>query len=193
MYDYLYGKLVELTPSYAVVETSGVGYNVEISLNTYTSLSGIEMCKIYTHLVVREDAHLLHGFFTKSERQIFRLLISVSGIGPNTARVMLSSLTPGEIKNAILTDNVHLLKSVKGIGIKTAERTIIELRDKMEKAEITDEIFSTQNNTVKNEALSALVMLGFPKKNAETVLDKILNETPDLQVEHAVKQALKRM
>jgi Holliday junction DNA helicase RuvA len=193
MFEYLSGKLVELTPSYAVVETSGIGYVVEISLNTYTSLSGAETCRIYTHLVVREDAHLFFGFFSKSERQIFRLLISVSGIGPNTARVMLSSLSPGEIKNAVLTDNVNLLKSVKGIGVKTAERAIIELRDKMDKTEIADEILSTQNNTIKNEALSALVMLGFPKKNAETVLDKILSDTPNIQVENAVKQALKRM
>jgi Holliday junction DNA helicase RuvA len=193
MFEYLSGKLTELTPSFAVIETSGVAYITEISLNTYSALSGAEKCQIYTHLVVREDAHLLYGFFTKTERKIFRLLISVSGIGPNTARVMLSSLTPAEIKNAILTDNVNLLKSVKGIGIKTAERTIIELRDKMDKTEISDEIFSTQNNTVKEEALSALVMLGFPKKNAESVLDKILNETPDLKVENAVKQALKRM
>lgn len=191
MYDYIQGKVAELTPASIVIDNNGIGYFINISLNTYSALSGKENAVVFIHQVVREDAHTLYGFFNKSEREIFRLLISVSGIGANTARMMLSSLSPSEIKEAILSGNVKLLNSIKGIGAKTAQRVIVDLKDKVGKSEISGEFLLTQSNTNREEALSALVMLGFAKNAVEKVLDKLLKADPNLDVEELVKQALK--
>lgn len=191
MYEYIQGKIKELTPTSVIVDVSGVGYFVQISLNTYSALSEKEQAVVFIHQVVRDDAHLLYGFFSKSEREIFRHLISVSGIGVNTARTMLSYLSPSEIKEAILSKNAHLLSQVKGIGAKTAQRIVVDLIDKIGKSEISDNFLITQSNTNREEALSALVMLGFAKNTVEKVLDKILKTSPSAKVEELVKQALK--
>ncbi len=191
MYEYLKGKLIELNPTFAVIEVGGIGYKVEISLNTNNSIKGKEEVKLFIHFAVREDAQIFFGFADKGEREIFRLLISVSGIGTNTGRVILSTLSAGEVKNAILTDNVNLLKSVKGIGAKTAQKAIIELKDKVNKTEEVKAGETASGNTDKNEALSALVMLGFAKNSASKVIDKILKTNPDYSVEETVKSALK--
>jgi holliday junction DNA helicase RuvA len=193
MYEYISGKLVELTPAYAVVENNGIGYLVHISLTTYTKLNGTEACTLYLHYVVREDAQLFYGFYTRQERELFRLLISVSGVGPNTARMMLSSTSPDEIQKAISSANILLLKGIKGIGQKTAERIIVDLRDKISKAGAQDEIFTGVHNTMREEALSALLMLGFSRNATEKVLDKLLAEKAGLTAEELVKQALKQL
>lgn len=193
MYEYIKGSLIETTPTYAVVETHGVGYLINISLNTYSKLSEKKDCLLYLHQVIREDSHILYGFFDKKEREIFESLISVSGIGPNTARMMLSSLSPYEIKEAIKTNNVNLLKSIKGIGAKSAQRIIIDLKDKLGKFDETGEILASQNNTNKEEALSGLVMLGFSKNAVEKVLNKIISENNNLDIEDLIKLALKRL
>lgn len=187
------GKLIEKTPTYVVIDCGGVGYQLQISLNTFSKIGTDELCLLYTHYVVREDAHLLYGFNEKSERELFRQLISVSGVGSSTAVMILSSLSPDETKSAISSGNVGLLKSVKGIGLKTAERIIIDLRDKIGKTDGT-EIFSLpSNNTIKEEALSALVMLGFSKMPAEKALTKIMAEMPSLTVEELIKRTLKSL
>lgn len=191
MYEYIQGKIAELTPTSVVIDNQGIGYYIDISLNTYSALSAKEQAVVFIHYVVREDAQLLFGFYNKSEREIFRHLISVSGIGANTARMMLSSLSPAEVKEAILTGNVKLLNSVKGIGAKTAQRVIVDLKDKVGKSEISDEFLLSQSNTNREEALSALVMLGFAKNTVEKVLDKLLKANPKAEVEELVKQALK--
>jgi Holliday junction DNA helicase RuvA len=174
-----------------VIDNQGIGYHIQISLNTYSSLSGKEQAVVFIHEIVREDAHVLYGFYNKSERDIFRHLISVSGIGSNTARMMLSSLSPDEIKGAILSGNVNILNSIKGVGAKTAQRLIVDLKDKLGKTEISGEFLLTQSNTNRDEALSALVMLGFAKNTVEKLLDKILQANPQISVENLVKQALK--
>ncbi len=191
MYEYIRGKIVELTPAFVVVETSGIGYIINISLNTYTALEGKAESTIFLHHVVREDAHLLYGFSKKSERELFRLLISVSGVGVNTARVILSSITPDEISSAILQSDVDTLKRIKGIGLKTAQRIVVDLKDKLGKGGAEQEIFNLQNNTIKQEALSALVMLGFAKSAAEKTLSTILKQNPNQTVESLIKEALK--
>jgi len=191
MYDYIQGRIAELTPANAVIDNNGVGYFIHISLNTYSSLSGKDQAVLFIHQVVREDAHLLFGFFSKSEREIFRHLISVSGIGANTARMVLSSLSPSEIKEAIVTSNVNLLNNIKGIGAKTAQRIIVDLKDKLGKTELSGDFLLTQSNTNREEALSALVMLGFTKNSVEKVIDKLIKENPTVGVEELVKQALK--
>ncbi len=193
MYEYIKGSLIEITPTYAVVETHSVGYLINISLNTYSKLSEKKDCLLYLHQVIREDSHILYGFFDKKEREIFESLISVSGIGPNTARMMLSSLSPYEIQEAIKANNVDLLKSVKGIGAKSAQRIIIDLKDKLGKFDETGEILASQNNTNKEEALSGLVMLGFSKNAVEKVLNKIISENNNLDIEDLIKLALKRL
>jgi len=193
MYEYLSGKLAELNPSFAVVDIGGIGYHLEISLTTYSQLQGKENCLLFVHFIVREDAQILFGFTHKTERELFRLLISVSGIGPNTARIMLSSLSPEELVNAIRTENVNLIKSVKGIGEKTAQRVIIELKDKTDKLGTIHESTPIIQNSSGQEALSALVMLGFPKKNAEKAVDAVFKEKPSATVEQIVKEALKRL
>lgn len=191
MYEYIQGKVSELTPASVVIDNHGIGYFINISLNTYSALSGKENAVVFIHQAIREDAHTLYGFFNKSEREIFRLLISVSGIGSNTARMMLSSLSPAEIKEAILSGNVKVLNSIKGIGAKTAQRVIVDLKDKVGKSEISGEFLLQESNTNREEALSALVMLGFAKNTVEKVLDKLLKADPELDVEELVKQALK--
>lgn len=193
MFEYIKGNLVDLTPTSAVIENNGIGYYIHISLNTYTQLSGQSNIQLYLHQVVREDAHLLYGFNDTKEREIFRHLISVSGVGVNTARVMLSSLSSAEIQTAILTNNAKTLQGVKGIGAKSAQRIIIELKDKLGKETEILEISLPQNNTNKEEALSALVMLGFAKNAAYKVVDKIYSANPASSVEELIKLALKQL
>ena len=193
MITHLRGKLVEKNPTYAVVETNGVGYWLNISLNTYSQLPDNEFVILYTHLSVKEDAHTLYGFINKTEREIFRLLISVSGVGPSIARTMLSSMTTDEIQQAIASNNVSVIQSVKGIGVKTAQRVLVDLRDKISKTYAIDEVYVSQSNTVKNEALSALEVLGFNKKQVEKVVDKILLEDKTVSVEVLIKNALKNL
>jgi Holliday junction DNA helicase RuvA len=193
MFEYIKGVVTTLKPSHIILEANSVGYFITISLNTYTQLHGKESAMLYIHQVIREDAHLLYGFSTETERELFRMLISVNGIGSNTAIMMFSSLSPDEIKNAILTENINLLKSIKGIGIKTAQRVIIDLKDKVGKSPASEQIVSSADNTIRNEALSALIMLGFAKKPVEKELDKILAANPKQTVESVIKQALKSL
>ncbi len=190
MITHLNGKLIEKNPTNLVIECGGVGYFVKISLHTFSTLNSDESVKILTQQIVREDAHLLYGFSSSEERDVFNLLISVSGIGPNTAILMLSSMTPNEIANAIQTEDVRSIQAIKGIGAKTAQRVIIDLKDKMVKVEWTDStnIFAG-NNTNRFDALTALISLGFDKKNAEKALDKIA--TGDESVEELIKGALR--
>jgi Holliday junction DNA helicase RuvA len=193
MVDYIKGKLIELTPAFIVIENGGIGYFVSISLSTFTRLEGKDECRILVHEVIREDSHQLFGFADKEERDIFKLLISVSGVGPSTARMMLSSLNYDEIEKAILGSDVNTLKSVKGIGLKTAERIIVDLKDKLGKQSGTGEIFAFTDNTKREEALSALVMLGFGKSAVLKVLDRIIKEEKNLTVEDMIKRALKSL
>ena len=193
MYDFIRGIFIECNPAHVVIEAGGVGYFVNISLNSYSKLNHKKEGLVYIHQVIREDAHVLYGFAERSERDLFRNLISVNGVGSSTAIMMLSSLTPDEITVAVTTENVAVLKAVKGIGIKTAQRIIIDLKDKLGKLYETDQIFLTPNNTILNESLSALVMLGFVKRDAEKVVSKILQEQPQTTVEGVIKQALKRL
>ncbi|PTN08311.1 Holliday junction branch migration protein RuvA [Mangrovibacterium marinum] len=194
MYEYINGKIAGLTPANAIIEAGSIGYFLHISLNTYSAINGQQAVKLFLHQVVREDAHLLYGFAENSERELFRLLISVTGIGSSTALMMLSSLTPDEIKKAILEENVNLLKSIKGIGAKTAQRVIIDLKDKIGKQPASDQILITnQDNTIRDEALSALVMLGFARKSVEKELDKIFKSNPGITVEQTIKMALKSL
>ncbi len=192
MYEYIRGLVAELTPAYAVVETAGVGYYVNISLTSYSAMRQGEQTQVFIHQVVREDAHLLFGFVTKSERELFRLLISVNGVGPNTARLILSSLTPQDLNNAILSENLVKIKSVKGIGAKTAQRIIIDLKDKVNVSGELDaaEIFSASDNTIKKDALLTLTTLGFAKPAVEKVLDKVLKEKPEASLEMVIKLSL---
>ena len=187
------GELVEKTPTYVVIDCNGVGYELKISLNTFSQIGESEKCMLYTHFVVREDAQLLFGFKQTGERELFRLLISVSGVGSATAMMILSSLSPNETKQAILSGDANTLKSVKGIGAKSAERIIIDLRDKIGKVDDTTTISSPTNNTIKEEALSALVMLGFGKNPAEKTLNKILLSGEELTVEELIKRTLKNL
>ncbi|MGE0088451.1 MAG: Holliday junction branch migration protein RuvA [Bacteroidales bacterium] len=193
MYEYIKGEIIELNPTYLVLENSGIGYFINISVNTYSKLAEQKSCLVYIHQAIREDAHVFFGFADKKEREIFLQLISVSGIGANTARMMLSSLSPEEVKSAILQNNIALLKSIKGIGLKTAERIIVDLRDKVGKITNESEIVVTINNTIKDEALSALVMLGFPKAKIDKLLGEILKDHKSLSVEELVKESLKRI
>ncbi|CAM1341791.1 Holliday junction branch migration protein RuvA [Tenacibaculum amylolyticum] len=187
------GKLVEKNPTYAVVDCNGVGYFLHISLNTYGALPSDENVLLYTHLSIREDAHTLFGFINKTEREIFRLLISVSGVGPSIARTMLSSMTSEEIQQAIASENVKLIQSVKGIGAKTAQRVIIDLKEKILKTFDIDEVSVVDNNTNQEEALSALEVLGFARKQANKVVTNILKESPAATVEELIKKALKSL
>lgn len=193
MINHIKGKLVEKNPTFVVIDTNGVGYLLNISLNTYSQLPEDEAIYLYTHLSIKEDSHTLYGFISQTEREIFRLLISVSGVGPSIARTMLSSMTTEEIQRAIASDNVSMIQSVKGIGSKTAQRLLIDLKDKISKTYAVDEVSSTQSNTNKNEALSALEVLGFTKKHSEKVLDKILLEDKTISVEILIKKALKNL
>ena len=203
MYDYIQGKLAEINPAFAVVETGGIGFVLSISLNTYTKLSGLDSCKLFTHLVVREDAHVLFGFADQEERELFRMLISVSGVGPNTARLLLSSMSVQELQQAIATGNVGLLKSVKGIGEKSAQRIIVDLKDKVERGVQAPQKVEISHNTIREQSLSGLVVLGFPRKVAEKAIDEVIRDfrqpgDPDpekgaLTVERLIKEALKRL
>jgi Holliday junction DNA helicase RuvA len=193
MINYIRGNITEINPASVTIETGGIGYFISISVNTFSKLDGKTDCKILIHEVIREDSHQIFGFADMEERDIFRLLISVSGIGANTARMMLSSLTPAEVEKAITESNVNVLKSVKGIGLKTAQRVIVDLKVKVGKQSATGEIFTIMDNTNREEALSALVMLGFARSAVSKVLDKIIREEKNLTVEDLIKKALKNL
>ena len=195
MIYHIEGKLVEKTPTYVVIDAGGVGYVMQISLNTFTKIGDSEKCKLFTEqMYVRDDMPRFYGFADIAERNLFRLLVSVSGVGGTSALLMLSSLSAAEIQNAIATANVAVIKSVKGIGEKTAQRVIVDLKDKMGKGDLSAEIFSSVNNTLKEEALSALVMLGFNKQAADKALDKIIRtEGTGQTVEQLIKSALKNL
>ena len=194
MITHIRGKLVEKTPTYLVLDVNGIGYKIKISLQTFSAIDG-EFCKLYTHLSVKEDSHTLFGFFEESERHLFRNLISVSGVGPSTAQVILSTFSPDEIVHNITTADVKAIQSVKGIGGKTAQRIIIDLKDKIAKGMPTsDLLFDKIVNTIRQEALSALLALGFAKKAAESKIDKVFKSKPDIaSVEDLVKTALSQM
>lgn len=193
MITHIEGKLVEKNPTDVVIDCNGVGYFINISLHTYSQIPDKEHLRLYTYLQVREDSQSLYGFSSKTEREIFKLLISVSGIGTNIARTMLSSLTPDQVKDGIAGGDVGLIQSVKGIGAKTAQRVIIDLKDKVLKVYGIDELSLIPNNTHKEEALSALDVLGFNKKQSEKVVDRILQVQPDALVEQIIKEALKNL
>jgi Holliday junction DNA helicase RuvA len=187
------GRLVEKNPTEVVVDCNGVGYLLHISLNTFSSLPAHENVVLYTHLSIREDAHTLFGFINKTEREVFKLLISVSGVGPSIARTMLSSMTSEEIQQAIASENVSLIQSVKGIGLKTAQRVIVDLKDKILKIFDMDEVSLTASNTNKDEALSALEVLGFQRKQSNKIVTAILKENPEASVEKIIKLSLKNL
>jgi len=193
MIDYIKGAVTQITPTFLTIETGGIGYMVNISLTTFSKLEGKSEFKILIHEVIREDTHQLFGFADNDEREIFRLLISVTCVGANTARMMLSSLNPAEIEKSIAGSDVNTLKSVKGIGLKTAQRIIVDLKDKIGKQAGTGEIFAFENNTRRDEALSALVMLGFAKSAVAKVLDNIVRAEKNLTVEELIKKALKNL
>lgn len=205
MIEYIKGELTELTPTLAVVEAAGVGYALNISLNTYTGIQGKKEAKLYVHEVLiaggRDDSFTLYGFATRQERELYRMLISVSGVGANTTRMMLSSMSPAELCDAIANGNEKLIKSVKGIGLKTAQRVIVDLKDKIVSSGIASELHVSTgreespaiNNAVKDEAVSAMTMLGFSPAPAAKVVTAILTEQPDMAVELVIKEALKRI
>ena len=191
MYEFIEGEFVEKSPAHLIVKAGHLAYYIHISVFTYSQVSKLNAGRIYLHFVVREDAQVLYGFGNREERELFRMLISVSGVGANTARLILSSLSPDEISHAILAGNVAVLQGIKGIGAKSAQRIIVDLKDKVGKGAGIDELFLSQDNTSREEALSALVALGFPKKTVEKILTRILSEQPDLSSEEVVKAALK--
>lgn len=194
MYEYISGKLVVKTATFIVIETGGIGYNINISLNTYASLKELDHCKIYTHLAIKEDAHTLYGFADETEKRLFRHLISVSGIGAGTARMILSSLSPPELQHCIVTGNAPVLQNVKGIGAKSAQRIIIDLKDKLTKETPGDFLPAAKGNTSREEALSALVTLGFAKNAAEKSVDQVLKSgLASMSVEALIKSALNNL
>ena len=194
MFEYIDGKLAFKCPTYIIVETGGIGYHINISLNTYSLLGDTERCKVYTWLHIKEDAHTLYGFADEGERRLFLHLISVSGIGPNTGRMMLSSITPTEIQTAIVSGDLPLIQRIKGIGVKSAQRLVLELQDKLKKEGTGSLIAAPLNNTVREEALSALLMLGFTRQPAEKAIDNaVKNGGLDLTVEEMIKIALKNL
>jgi Holliday junction DNA helicase RuvA len=193
MIAHIQGRLVEKTPTDVVIDCNGVGYQLHISLHTYSLIPNSENVKLFTYLQIKEDAHTLFGFIEKSEREIFKLLLSVSGIGASIARTMLSSMEPKQILQAIASGDVQTIQSIKGIGAKTAQRVILDLKEKVLKVYDLDEVSMSLNNTNKDEALSALEVLGFNKKLAEKAVDKIVRENPDATIESIIKQALKNL
>ena len=193
MIHHLKGKLVEKNPTHVIIECAGVGYFVNISLHTFSKIPDVENIDLFTHLQVKEDSHTLFGFVEKSEREIFRLLLSVSGIGSSTARTMLSSLSPVQIRDAIANGDVPSIQAIKGIGAKTAQRVILDLRDKILKVYGIDEVSTYSNNTKKDEALSAVEVLGFVRRQAEKAVDKVLSQDSSLSVENIIKLALKNL
>jgi Holliday junction DNA helicase RuvA len=193
MITHLKGKLIEKNPTNIVVDCNGVGYSVNISLHTFSQLPSGENVKLFIHLQVREDSHTLFGFSSKVEREVFRLLISVSGIGASIARTMLSTLSPEQVMEAITQNNIAVIQSVKGIGAKTAQRVVLDLKDKIIKIYGLDEVSLVSSNTNRTEALSALETLGFARKQVEKVCDDIINKNPNASVETIIKQALKNL
>jgi Holliday junction DNA helicase RuvA len=197
MYEYISGLVTDLAPTYAVIDAGGVGYYINISLQTYSAIEGEKSARLYVHFAVREDAQVLYGFATKLERELFRQLISVSGVGGNTARMILSTYSTSELRNIIATENAVLLKNVKGLGLKTAQKIIVELSGKMLELgadrDVAPVAAGNQSNAVLDETLAALVMLGFQKGASEKVVKAILNESPSISVEEAVRQALRRL
>jgi Holliday junction DNA helicase RuvA len=193
MYEFITGDIVEKTPTYIVIETGNVGYYINISLYTYSLLPGQNPCQIFIHQIVREDAHILFGFINREEREVFRQLISVSGVGANTARLILSSLGPLEIEQAINEGDVAILQGIKGIGAKSAQRIIVDLKGKITTRTEIDQLFPEQSNTQRDQALSALVNLGFSRKTVEKVLDQILQGDDELSMEMLIKEALKKL
>ncbi|MBR5241079.1 MAG: Holliday junction branch migration protein RuvA [Muribaculaceae bacterium] len=193
MIEYIKGKIAETSPTNAVIECYGIGYDVNISLTTYSLLTVGEEAKLYIYEAIREDAHLLYGFINRRERELFVLLISVSGVGPNTARIILSSFTPDELENVIASENVGLLKNVKGIGTKTAERIIVDLKDKIKVGDSTFIIGTRESNEVQEETVAALVMLGYAQAAAKKVVQKLAKENPNYKVEELIKIALKAL
>lgn len=195
MIDYIKGELAECTATYAVIDCGGVGYMANISLGTYTAIKEQKTTKLYIHEAIREDAYNLFGFSTTEERQMFRYLITVSGVGPSTAQVILSAYPTQELRKAIMTEDVNSIKSVKGIGLKTAQKIIVELKDKMEKMETGDvtsgELFASPNSKVREDSLAALEALGYARAQAGKVVDKLLKEMPEAKVEQVVKSAFK--
>ena len=191
MLDYIKGDIIEITPTHVVLEQNSIGYDINISLYSYSQLQKEVHCKLYLHQVIREDAHLLFGFSTLEERRVFRMLISVSGVGASTARMILSSMSSEEVQLAIAEGNVPMLQSVKGIGAKSAQRIIVDLKDKVAKSADIAQIFRSGDNTKKKEALSALEILGFSRKQSEKVMDRLLLKGADMPVEDLIKQALK--
>lgn len=193
MIDYLSGQLTEITPTSAIVECGGIGYEVNISLIDFTSIQNERNVKLYIHEAIREDAHLLYGFTSKRGRELFRLLIGVSGVGPNTARLILSAITVTDLEQTIASGNDSILKSVKGIGAKTAQRIIVDLKDKIKVGESTLISMSPTSSESYDEALSALIMLGFTSQQSQKVLKKLFADTPSITVENAIKMALKML
>ncbi len=195
MIDYIKGNITELTPTEVILECYGIGYRILISLQTYEGLNGKSDAKVYIHHYIREDEELYYGFFTKDERELFRLLIGVSGIGASTARMMLSSLTAEEIRNAILAEDLNKIKSIKGIGTKSAQRLILELKDKVSKGEGAESnvLFSPSSNPAADEATTALVMLGFTKANVNKAVSSVIKEKPGASLEEIIKLSLKRL
>lgn len=196
MYEYISGKITDLAPTYAVIEAGGVGYYLNISLQTFSAIEGVDSARLYVYFAVREDAQVFYGFATKLERELFRQLISVSGVGGNTARMILSTYSTSELRNIIATENAVLLKNVKGLGLKTAQKIIVELSGKMLDLGVEGEVFvapTTADNGVLKEAVAALLMLGFQKAASEKAVKAILAEDPSTSVEEAVRQALRRM
>lgn len=195
MIDYIKGRVETLSPTEVTIETYGIGYRILISLQTYEGLNGQKEAKVYIHHYLREDEELYYGFATKDERELFRLLIGVSGIGASTARMMLSSLTAEEIRNAIVAEDINKIKSIKGIGLKSAQRLILELKDKVVKGEGTEStsIFASTTNTATEEAVTALVMLGFTKANVNKAVTAVLKENPAATLEEIIKLSLKRL
>ena len=193
MIAHIHGKLVEKTPTHIIIDCGGVGYHINISLHTYSLLPNTDFIKVHTYLQIKEDAHTLFGFVEKSEREIFKLLLSVSGIGSSIARTMLSSLDPKQITNAIASSDVVTIQSIKGIGSKTAQRVILDLKEKVLKLYDLDEVSMSQSNTNRDEALSALEVLGFVRKSSEKIVEKIVKEDPDASVESIIKKALKKL
>jgi Holliday junction DNA helicase RuvA len=193
MYEFITGDIVERTPTYVVLETGNIGYYINISLFTYSLIPGQNPCQLFLHQIVREDAHILYGFINREEREVFRQLISVSGIGANTARLILSSLGPTEIEQSINEGNVGVLQGIKGIGAKSAQRIIVDLKGKIRTEAEMGQLMPEMSNTLRDEALSALVNLGFARKTVEKVLDQILREDDELSVEKLIKEALKKL
>ena len=193
MIAHIHGKLVEKTPTHLIIDCGGVGYHINISLHNYSLLPNTDFIKVYTYLQIKEDAHTLFGFIEKSEREIFKLLLSVSGIGASIARTMLSSLDPKQVTNAIASGDVVTIQSVKGIGSKTAQRVILDLKEKVLKLYDLDEVSMSQSNTNRDEALSALEVLGFVRKSSEKIVEKIVKEDPEASVESIIKKALKNL